>query len=254
MQWPQENIPIKITNTKKTKKNYYSDEGDNKYSPDYNYYQYYQPMQQQDKQSGYDNNNYGYNNNDYKDKTISYNDSYEDMKKYSTYPTKDKKYVCQTGQFEGFYVESVEFCKLKIPQGPPGPQGATGPQGPPGLQGPQGTQGTEGPIGPKGTQGPSGPAGINEINASNYYFVEGDPNTIPPAGNPVVASAFCDPGDFAISGEYEIDKASLTVGSYEVLNFKSINEDGWQTVINGLSGTSVNTNLKCFDNPPAHIP
>ena len=31
-------------------KNYYSNEGDNKYSPDYNYYQHYQPMQQQ--QSG----------------------------------------------------------------------------------------------------------------------------------------------------------------------------------------------------------
>ena len=41
-------------------KNYYSDEGDNKYSPDYNYYQYYQPMQQQEEQSGYNNNNYGY--------------------------------------------------------------------------------------------------------------------------------------------------------------------------------------------------
>jgi phosphatidylglycerophosphatase A len=25
-------------------KNYYSDEGDNRYSTDYNYYQYYQPM------------------------------------------------------------------------------------------------------------------------------------------------------------------------------------------------------------------
>ena len=103
-------------------KNYYSDEGDNKYSPDYNYYQYYQPMQQQDEQSGYNNNNYGYDN-DYKDKTISYNTSYEDMKTYSTYPTKDKKYVCQTGQFKGFFVESVEFCKLEIPAGPQGPQG-----------------------------------------------------------------------------------------------------------------------------------
>ena len=32
-------------------------------------------------------------------KQISYNNSYEDMKKYSTYQTKDKKYVCQTGQY-----------------------------------------------------------------------------------------------------------------------------------------------------------
>jgi hypothetical protein len=42
-------------------KSYYSDEGDNKYSPDYSYYQYDQPMQQQEEKSGYDyNNNYGY--------------------------------------------------------------------------------------------------------------------------------------------------------------------------------------------------
>ena len=92
-------------------KNYYSDEGDNKYSPDYNYY--YEPMNeyQPQQQPSYDNN-YGYDNN----KKISYSDSYEDMKTYSTYPTKDKKYVCQTGQFKGFFVESVEFCKLEIPQ------------------------------------------------------------------------------------------------------------------------------------------
>ena len=29
---------------------------------------------------------------------------------YSEYPTKDYKYECQTGPFEGFFVESVEFC------------------------------------------------------------------------------------------------------------------------------------------------
>ena len=76
----------------------------------------------QQHQSNYDNTNYGYDN-DYKDKRFSYNTSYEDTKKYSTYPTKEKEYVCQKGQFEGFYVESVGFCKLKIAQGRPGPQG-----------------------------------------------------------------------------------------------------------------------------------
>ncbi len=30
---------------------------------------------------------------------------------YSTYQTDDKKYECQTGPFEGFFVSSVEFCK-----------------------------------------------------------------------------------------------------------------------------------------------
>jgi hypothetical protein len=31
---------------------------------------------------------------------------------YSIYPTDDKKYECRTGSFEGFFVGSVEFCKL----------------------------------------------------------------------------------------------------------------------------------------------
>jgi hypothetical protein len=66
------------------------------------------------------------------------------MKKYSTYPTNDKKYVCQTGQCKEFYVESVEFCKLEISQGTPGDTGPLGPQG---------TQGIQGPIGPQGPPG-----------------------------------------------------------------------------------------------------
>ena len=45
-----------------------------------------------------------------------------DNSKYSNYPTKDKKYVCQTGQFEGFFVESVEFClSHNKPPAPPTP-------------------------------------------------------------------------------------------------------------------------------------
>jgi hypothetical protein len=50
-------------------------------------------------------------------------DTYGDSS-YSKYPTIDKKVACQTGQFEGFFVESVEFCKLTIAQGAPG-QNAT---------------------------------------------------------------------------------------------------------------------------------
>ena len=45
---------------------------------------------------------------------------------YSKYPTKDKKYECKTGQFKGFFVSSVEFCKLNIAQGPAGPAGPAG--------------------------------------------------------------------------------------------------------------------------------
>ncbi|MGI0050666.1 MAG: hypothetical protein ACRD8K_02915, partial [Nitrososphaeraceae archaeon] len=85
-------------NSQEYEKSYYSQ--DNQYTPDYIYN--YEPMKQQQQQSSYDYNNYGYDNN----KQISYNNSYEDIKKYSTYPTKDKTYICQTGQFQGFFVES----------------------------------------------------------------------------------------------------------------------------------------------------
>ena len=122
----------------------------------------------QQHQSNYDNTNYGYDN-DYKDKRFSYNTSYEDTKKYNTYLTKDKKYVCQKGQFEGFYVESVGFCKL-IAQGRPGPQGI---------------QGRQSPIGPNGTQGRPGPQGQSVIitlkDTSNYivnsFFTEVNPSS-----------------------------------------------------------------------------
>jgi hypothetical protein len=60
-----------------------------------NYYQqptyyYSQDRQYEDKQNSYTNDN---NNN------------------YNKYPTKDKKYECRTGPFEGFFTSSVEFCK-----------------------------------------------------------------------------------------------------------------------------------------------
>ena len=150
--------------------NYYSQ--DNQYTPDYNYN--YEPMKQQQHQSSYDyNNEYGYDNH----KQISYSDSYEDMKKYRTYPTKDKKYVCQTGQFKGFFVESVEFCKLKIAQGPAGPQGI------PGIP---------------GAIGPQGPAGPNELNSTSFYTIFGD-------FTGEISTAFCNSGDTAISGGHRVN-------------------------------------------------
>ena len=99
-------------------------------------------------------------------------DNYGDSS-YSTYPTEDNKYECQTGPLEGFFVGSVEFCKFKFgdkdgkdirdnrtgTQGPPGPRGPEGPEGPPGPRGPEGPQGIIGPVGPQGIQGPIGPTG-----------------------------------------------------------------------------------------------
>jgi hypothetical protein len=98
-------------NSQEYEKSYYSD-NENNYRANYDDYYYKQ------QQPSY-NNNHGYEDN----KKISYDNSYDnDNSKYSNYPTKDKKYVCQTGQFEGFFVESVEFClSHNKPPAPPTP-------------------------------------------------------------------------------------------------------------------------------------
>jgi hypothetical protein len=218
-------------------KNYYSDEGYNKYSPDYNYYQYYQPMQQQDEQLGNNNNNYGYDNNDYKDKTISYNNSYEDSKKYSTYPTKDNKYVCQTGQFQGFYVESVEFCKLKI---------AAGPQGPAGI-------GSPGPQGIQGPAGPQGPSGITELNETNTYLVNGG-QTINNSTTRSIGEAICDSGDFVINGGFIVNSGPSELTEFLNLPiFPALGPgSGWlvELVPEGFGDVEYTVLATCFDNPP----
>ncbi len=201
----------KHDNYQEYEKSYYSK--DNQYTPDYNYY--YEPMKQP--QSSYDNNNYGYDDT----KQISYSDSYEDMKKYSTYPTKDKKYVCQTGQFQGFYVESVEFCKLKIAQGPAGPQGI------PGIP---------------GAIGPQGPAGPNELNSTSFYTILGDFTS-------EFSIAFCNSGDTAISGGHHVN-ASVTDNVNIDVSEKVPTGEGWQTEIFDFGGNAtVQTSVNCFNNP-----
>ena len=77
-------------------------------------------------------------------------DNYGDSS-YSKYPTDDKKYECQTGPFEGFFVGSVEFCKFNKFDDKDRKDNRTGTQGAPGATGPQG------PPGLNGTQGPAGP-------------------------------------------------------------------------------------------------
>ncbi len=134
MQWNQENIPIKITNTKNTKKVIMTMKKE--------IIDIHQTIT-------IINIINLCNNNTSQVRTITTTVMIVTMKikeslitivivmrilKYSTYPTKDKKYVCQRGQFEGFHVESVEFCKLKIAHGPqvfPGAAGAAGAAGPP---------------------------------------------------------------------------------------------------------------------------
>ena len=90
-----------------------------------------------------------------------YDDSYDkrSYSDYSDYKTKDKKYECRTGPFEGFFTSSVEFCfdekfddkkrdHRDNKRGPPGPQG---PQGPPGANGTNGIDGVNGTNGVNGT-------------------------------------------------------------------------------------------------------
>jgi len=145
--------------------------------------------------SSYDSN-YGYDTQpvygsqqpSYDIQTYDYGQTSYDS--YSEYKTKDKKYECRTGPFEGFFVSSVEFCDAKHkfkdrdrdnrtgtqgPPGPAGPQGPVGPQGPAGpaganstVPGPQGPPGINGTNGVNGTQGPPGPQGPPGINGTDF--------------------------------------------------------------------------------------
>ena len=183
---------------------------------------------------------------------------------YSKYPTDDKKYECRTGQFEGFFVSSVEFCKhVKFDdrkdhsrdnrtgtQGQPGPAGLTGATG---ATGPKGDRGDTGPIGPNGTQGPPG---LNDISSS-VYFEEGQPTNLTAGGN--TNQAFCDAGDTVLSGGHNIFPSTAAENLHIATN--SIFFDGgfmgWQVTV-APTPTPVETvlvvNVWCFDNPPAHIP
>jgi YVTN family beta-propeller protein len=104
----------------------------------------------------YETNN-NYDNNDYVPSS------------YSKYPTEENKYECQKGPLEGFFVSSVEFCKLKSPSSSErgqGSQGEPGPQGPQGETGPQGPQGEPGPKGDKGDKGDPGTGGSAAVTAN----------------------------------------------------------------------------------------
>ena len=169
-----------------------------KSEPIQDYNDYYEPMKQQ--QSSYDNNN----------------NSYEDMNKYSTYPTKDKKYVCQTGQFEGFFVESLEFCKLNIPAGP---------------------------------QGPAGPPG--QINFTNTYQVVGNGAHTGETPSRAFSVAFCDPGDIVLEGGGGV--ASFFdegLGNVFLLIREPVNEGNGYRVGGVAANTGFDSSAICIDNPP----
>jgi hypothetical protein len=199
--------------------------------------------------------NYG-NQDDYYGQSYGGNNSY-----YSTYPTDDKPYECRTGQFEGFFVSSVEFCKQKFDdkKDHKDRDNRTGTQGPPGPQGPIGPQGPQGIPGINGTQGPQGPPG-STINTTTIYTNLGPlvNGTFGGGVNPFITStATCDAGDTALSGSFRI------FGSAEIRFFEPLaTENGWNAtaLVTGNAGGGGNSgqvlaDVVCFDNaPPPHGP
>jgi hypothetical protein len=190
------------------------------------------------------------NNNSFSTVLAQEYDKYGDSS-YSQYPTDDKKYECQTGPFEGFFVSSVEFCKHVKFDDNDRRDNRTGSQGPPGPTGPAGPQGIQGPIGPNGTQGPPGP---NQILSTGAYGVLGDTGTSAGSpGNVAFSTAVCDDGDIVLSGSYELVSPSNTS---EVRDAPLSLNEGWETSatpINAEFPIEVTTIGYCFDNPPAHI-
>ena len=150
------------------------------------------------------------------------------MKKYRTYSTKDKKYVCQTGQFEDFFVESVEFCKLKIAEGP------------------------QGPIGPTGASGATGPAG--EINFTNTYLVIGNKSTTGETPTRTFSVAFYDPRDIVLEGGGGVGAFADGGLSNVLLLIREpviVNEgNGYRVGGVGANSTEFDSNAICIDNPP----
>ena len=165
-----------------------------------------------------------------------YDDNYYGDDSYSTYPTEDKKYECQTGPFEGFFVGSVEFCKFnKFDKDDRKDNNRTGTQGPPGPQGPQ------------------GPAG--QINFTNTYRVVGPGATITSeTPSRAFSVSLCDPGDIVLEGGGSIANF-LDEGLGNVFQIiretVTVNEqNGYRVGGVGANLTSFDSNAICIDNPP----
>ena len=191
-------------------------------------------------------------------------DNYYSDSSYSTYPTKDNKYECQTGPLEGFFVSSVEFCKFKFDgdrkdirdnrtgtQGPPGPQGPIGPAGPQGIPGPAST--IPGPIGPNGTQGPPG---INQlIVGENVYLVTNSSTVGADDSGQTFTRAQCQSGDFVINGGASLNAIDPTnntiINNDSPTTSEPIAGEAWEAgVLNANTGLILTVEAYCFDNSP----
>jgi len=173
---------------------------------------------------------------------------------YSTYPTDDNKYECQTGPLEGFFVSSVEFCKsIKFDKDNDRKDirdNRTGIQGPPGPQGLPGIDGEDGSQGPPGATGATGPSGLSTINSTNLYLVFGPNNSTIPFAQ-ISSVATCDPGDVIYEGGHTINNFGNTIR----LEFSGpdANATIYRYEVEG-DFIIIRAHAFCFDNPPAHIP
>jgi hypothetical protein len=152
----------------------------------------------------------------------SYSNSkiYYDVNTYSKYPTKDKKIACQTGHFEGFFVNSVEFCKLKIAQGP------------------------EGPAGPQGIPG------ITQLNATNIYRVVGPTDThIGDIVDFVDSIAECNARDILLNGFTAAGRDHVVAAAEPTESITTLLPTGYLASLFGKE-VQVTSVAYCFDNPP----
>lgn len=65
--------------------------------------------------------------------------------------------------------------------------------------------------------------------------------------------ALCQPGDVAVSGEYNVTNVGVGADNYEVRFFGSIGPDpptNWSTQGFGQTFITFTTTVNCFDNPP----
>ena len=197
------------------------------------------------------------NNNSFSNIAMAQGD-YDDS--YSKYPTDDKKYECQTGAFEGFFVGSVEFCKhVKFDKDDrkdnrTGTQGPPGPAGPQGIQGPPGPTGATGPQGIQGIQGPQGLAGLEVINQSKLYQKIGN-TAVSDSTSSNSSQATCDRGDIAIGGYYGVINATTGIDFLVIFDGSVGNAYRTEIVENSDTETgeiTYGTVAICFDNPPPH--
>ena len=152
------------------------------------------------------------------------------MIKYGdTYQTEDKKYECRTGPFEGFFVSSVEFCKIKIDKDDR-KVNRTGTQCPPGLA------------------WPTSPQGPNQINSTS--IIRRMTIFLPLTDAEALSITTCNSWDTVLSESYSVSN----IGNTDViLDLVLPNHDGWLTHAGGpmTDGDSVGiiTVVHCSENP-----